>query len=55
MSDRHDQPAACTCKEGEACSNPGCRGPYYDAVEFWTRTAVPSDAELRKVVVRDDD
>lgn len=46
------KPQRCTCKERECCSAPGCKGAYYDAVEFYTRTAVPSDAELRGVTVR---
>lgn len=42
----------CTCGEGEACSNPGCRGPYYDEI-VRLREAIPSDAELRRHVVRE--
>jgi hypothetical protein len=55
FADRQARSAACTCVEHEACSDPACRGPYYTEVEFWTRTAVPSDAELRKGMVRDAD
>lgn len=42
----------CTCGEGERCSDPDCQGPLNDAVRF-VREATPSDAELRKHVVRE--